>query len=682
MLFGQRRHSAVSRPREQGGDKAPEQPTDFRGDIEGLRGIAVLAVVIYHFQLGIAPGGFVGVDVFFVLSGFLITGLLQREIARNGRISFAGFWARRVRRILPAATLVLLASLIGLIELISPLDIRHSAGDIGAAATFLINWRLAHNAVDYFARSEPPSIVLHYWSLAVEEQFYLLWPAALALALLLHRRLPKTSATGVFMTVTSILWMVSFALTIYLASRNAPLAFFATTTRMWQLLTGALVALLVYRRTPYEHWLLSGIGWLGLAAVLAAVLLLADTNSYPGWTALLPTFGTAALIATGVGGPAPLLAVFPLRFLGRISYSWYLWHWPFIWFGNQTTPHMSLIGQLALFIGSFCAGLTSYHLVESPARYNAYLVRSARLSLAFGVLLVAISLAAASITRWVYADPKIVLHDRSVIPISKVRNDLPRIYFDGCHLSEPLTKYADCEFGVPSGVDAVVLFGDSHAAQYFPALESAARQMGWQLLARTKSSCSPTVGALWNFEYRREYYECEIWRRAVLDEIRRKHPKLVIVASDLDYLSTSPTTGQSATASHEVTIADERRLIDDLLRDAQSVVLIRDTPKFPTMPLRCLANNPGREHVCQWQLESSLPKERFPVSLELLDPRVHVADLTPEICENGICNAVRNSIIQFHDDHHLSATGASTLAPQFVELLTRAAAPALPLTPR
>jgi hypothetical protein len=262
-----------------------------------------------------------------------------------------------------------------------------------------------------------------------------------------------------------------------------------------------------------------------------------------------------------------------------------------------------------------------------------------------------------------------------------VLNDLPGIYFDGCHLAQPLTAYPDCKYGDPSGEDTVVLFGDSHAAQYFPAVESAARQVGWRLLARTKSSCSPVVGAPWNFEYKREYYECEVWRRSVLNEISQKHPKLVIVASDSGYLSVSPPTGQATTISRKAAQADERLLIDNLTRNAQFVLLIKDTPNFPVTPLRCLVDNPGREQVCQWQLNTSLPAQRFPVSQEGLDPRVRVADLTPDICGNGICKAVRNSVIQFRDDHHLSATGALMLAPQFVEFLTSAGAATLAPTP-
>ena len=651
--------------------------TSFRADIEGLRGIAVLAVVLYHFQLGVAPGGFVGVDIFFVLSGYLITGILYREAAHDGRVHFADFWARRVRRILPAAALVLLVSLVGVVVLVSPLDIRRAAGDIGTADIFMINWQLAWHAVDYLAQNNSPSVVLHYWSLAIEEQFYLFWPLVVALALVAHRLWCKIVVVKLLVVATLVLWAASFGISIYLVGRSAPFAFFTTIPRIWELLTGALIVFLVHGKKPLGSWFSAALGWAGLAAVVGAILLLSSATRYPGWPAILPTLGTAALIVTGAGaGPARLLTVPPLRFLGRVSYSWYLWHWPFTWFGRQAWPHMNLVGQLSLLAGSLLAGTASYYFVENPARYNPMLLRSARLSLAAGVVMISLSFGAASIVWWLYANPKILLHDGKTIAMQMVLDDIPRIYFDGCHISVRATTYRDCVFGVPSGANTVFLFGDSHAAQYFSPLESAAQQLGWRLVVRTKSSCPPYEATLWNFEYKREYYECEAWRQAVLSEIARTQPTLVIAAAASNYLFVDPATGRPREKSRATAAAGERSLASDLLRDAQAVVFVSDTPIFPEAPVRCVAKNPGHEEKCHWSLETILPNFRFPVAVGSLDPRVQVVDLAPDICEGGLCIAVKDGNVQYRDDQHLSASAAMALAPKFAEILKNAA-PAL-----
>lgn len=337
-------------------------------------------------------------------------------------------------------------------------------------------------------------------------------------------------------------------------------------------------------------------------------------------------------------------------------------------------PHQNLAGQLSLFAGSLLAGTASYYFVENPARYNAILVRSALLSLAAGTGMVSVSFGAASIVWWFYVNAPIVLRDGKTIAMQTVLNDLPEIYSDGCHIGQRATTYKDCVFGVPSGADTVFLFGDSHAAQYFPPLERAAQQLGWRLVVRTKSSCPPYEATLWNSEYRREFYECETWQGKVLDEIARARPSLVIAASFSGYDLVDPANGGPIKISQAQAAAGEQRLASDLLRGAQSVVFLRDNPNFPVAPVRCAANYPGHEEKCQWSLASVLPNPRFPVAIGSLDPRVQVVDLAPDICEGGICKAVQNGEVEYRDEHHLTASAAILLAPKFVEILKHAAA--------
>ena len=621
-------------------------------------------------------------DVFFVLSGFLITGILYREVVRDGYVHFADFWARRVRRILPAATLVLMVCMLGVLTLAPPFDVWRAASDTGMAAVFMVNWLFARRATDYFAQGGSPSVVLHYWSLAVEEQFYLFWPLVVALAIAARSFSAKIKAVHILIAITLALWATSFWINVYLAGYIEPFAFFKTIPRIWELLTGALIAFFVFDKPPFKSRVMAAVGWTGLGAIVAATLCLSNATQYPGWAALLPVLGTAAVIVAGHGAagsawPGQLLTSGPLRFLGRISYSWYLWHWPLMWFGNLFLPHPVFVSKLALFAGSLAVGAASYYFVENPIRHHAILQRSARLSLAFGAVLISISLATASILWWLYANPPILLRDGTIIPIRNVLDDLPRTYFEGCNISQLAASYGPCVYGTPTGFDTVVLFGDSHAAQYFPPLEKAALELGWRLLVRTKSSCPPVEERVWISAFKREYVECDRWKINVLSEIQRVRPTLVIAAWDSDYELVDPTNGGPVKISNATQLAKagERRLSEDLRRYAKSVVLVRDTPFFPEPPIRCLIDNPRREKKCHWKLTSVLPRFRAPISITNLDPRIDVVDITPEICQSGVCPAVQNDEIEFRDQHHLSASAALRLTPTFMELLQRANRP-------
>ena len=301
----------------------------FRADLEGLRGVAILLVLLCHIRLPGAEAGFIGVDVFFVLSGFLITGLLIGERERTGGINLIAFYTRRVRRIFPAAALVLATTLVAAQFLISPLDRPRIGVDIGAAGLSMANIRFALGATDYFASTDP-SPVLHYWSLGVEEQFYLLWPVLLVAAARLAR--PRTAMALLCVAIVVGSFLLSFALT----SSSAASAYYLLPARAWQLAIGGLLALagVWLGRTPGP--MLAATGWLGVGLLVAAVLVIGPMTPYPGVASLLPTIGAVAIIASrGVpGSPGPLLLErAPLRWLGRISFSLYLWHWPILVFG-------------------------------------------------------------------------------------------------------------------------------------------------------------------------------------------------------------------------------------------------------------------------------------------------------------------------------------------------------------
>jgi peptidoglycan/LPS O-acetylase OafA/YrhL len=383
---------------------AERRPGDaFRPDLEGLRGVAILAVLLFHAGVPGTGGGFIGVDVFFVLSGFLITGLLLREREERGAIDLAGFYARRARRILPAAAVVLLAILIASWVILAPLDVPGVAGDVLASILFVGNIRFALQATDYFAADVLRSPVLHYWSLGVEEQFYLLWPFLLIIATRFRRvRLSAGLLVGA-------VFVLSLVFAVVMTDVDAPWAFYSLPGRAWQLALGGLLAVGGQRLARLPWSVSSTLGWAGLAAVVASVAFIGPEVPYPGVAALLPSLGAAGLILAGAGrlSPAALLATPPLRFLGRISYSLYLVHWPILVLPAATLAvgeELPLPVRAGLAAASVVVATLSYRLVEQPFHRGWLGRRRPRPTLAFaGVAICAIALVATAVDLSVLA---------------------------------------------------------------------------------------------------------------------------------------------------------------------------------------------------------------------------------------------------------------------------------------
>ena len=308
-----RPHQRVARTARQSAAVAPAH-AERRGDIEGLRAVAVMLVVLFHASIGGVPGGFVGVDVFFVISGFLITGLLLRERTASGTISLSSFYARRARRLLPAAALVLVVTLIASLILLPPLLIPGVATDTAAAALYVSNMGFAVQATDYFAVGQAPSPILHFWSLGVEEQFYLFWPAIV----LLVTRGAIRPGRRVGVTVIAIA-AASFVFALWLTSAAEPWAFFSLPTRAWELALGGSLAVAGTRLSLIPERVAAAAGWVGLALIVVAGIVLNETTPFPGTAALLPTVGAALVILSGAQatafGPARLLGTALPRFL-------------------------------------------------------------------------------------------------------------------------------------------------------------------------------------------------------------------------------------------------------------------------------------------------------------------------------------------------------------------------------
>lgn len=628
---------------------------DFRPDIEGLRGVSVAAVVMFHAFPAAVPGGFIGVDVFFVISGFLITRILIGEARKTGRIDLLGFWARRIRRILPAATLVLLATA-ALIWLTPAVDARYLGNGMVAAALFYLNWRQAAKAVDYLAAEDGDNPVLHYWSLAVEEQFYLIWPLLLtALLALRRRRVPPRALAGAGIVIAALA-ALSFAYGAHLTFTNGPLAFFSTCSRAWQFLCGALVAVLGHGSRPLGTAWGNGLS-LGCLALLAASFgAIGSASAYPGFLALVPTAAAALLIHAGAGERSwggTLVALPLLQYVGRISFSLYLWHWPLLVLGRASFGD-SLATSCAAIALAVVLATATYLCVESPIRTNRTLMALRGRTYVMGAGLVAAGTLAGLAVR--HFSPDVVVIGPGVLRSGEaLRDDRPVLYADRCLLRQHELQYEPCVYGARAGTRSVVLMGDSHAASWFPALDAAATAEGWRLIVRAKAACR-AVDAKQKLEDGREYAECEAWRKAVLRELRGLKPDLIVVASK----------------SHSFAKKAERRVIAALAAVAPTIVM-RDTPRLPESPIVCLRRTRDPA-ACTWKIDGTKGRKYPRNEAGELPENARILDLNHRICPAGICRAVLDGVVVMTDPHHLSASLSASLAPEFARELKAAGA--------
>ena len=694
----------------------------FRPDIEGLRGVAVLIVVLFHAGLAGVAGGFVGVDVFFVISGFLITGLLVREHGKTGRIALLPFYARRARRLLPAAVVVLVATLFAAMNLVAPLD-RPAVGLDGAAAALSIgNIRFALASGDYFATISAPSPFLHFWSLAVEEQFYLVWPA---LILLVARgRHPRVLIGLTLVAVVA----ASFVANLVLTDLAANWAFYSLPTRAWELGLGGLVAIAAgaLGRTPR---VVTGLlGWIGLAAIIVATLTFDAALAWPGVAALVPSLGTAALLAGGSGrvGPNRILVLAPLRDLGKISYSLYLVHWPVLVLAPFVLDApLDDVSRLALVAISVGVAALSWALVETP--FRTALPRLSHqpgrtVSIGLAAMLAVVVLAAGptlnlagnhvsaagngtveptedpwptdsdwleptpspagpsatptvrpstdprpsatptpSVTPRPSSKPDVANTGRlpsDVRPaLADARADEERLRRDGCLAFEMVTTPADCVYGVRDGAFTVALVGDSHAAQWFPAVERLAKHRGWRVVTFVKVACPFIDMRVANTALKREYRECAAFNEATIERLRAIKPDLTLVS--MSRIAIHPLRAEDDTVAAKG--AAVGRMVGRL---AGPVALIVDTPYAGRDVPGCLSAHVDQIEQCAIPRTTALTDHLG--AIETVAAKASGAsriDLTRRICIGSPCAVVVNGLIVYRDIGHLTATFARSLAP-------------------
>jgi peptidoglycan/LPS O-acetylase OafA/YrhL len=634
-----------------------------RTEIQALRGVAVALVVVTHLWPAALPGGFVGVDVFFVISGFLITSHLLRE----ERISLASFWARRARRILPAALFVLAFCTLATVTIVPETRWPQFLGEIRASAFYVQNWQLAANAVDYFASADGPSPVQHYWSLSAEEQFYLVWPVLL----LLFRRKPLIAMGAIA--------LASLAFSIHDTAADPAAAYFITPTRAWEFAAGGLLALRASARRPW-------VSWLGLAAIASAAALYGPSTPFPGIAAALPVAGALAVIH----GRAPLRFK-PLLFLGDISYSVYLWHWPLLTLAPYATGRVDTTTTLTVLMLTILLAWLTKLLIEDPIRSRRFRPRytfaSAGAATAAILAMVASGnahlrgdiqaaerasqqvlaaappcfAAAARDPEHPCTNPKLRL---TVVPTPI---EAHRQRNSPCPKLEVRGLLYVCGFGAPAAkaTTTVALVGDSHAAHWRAALDVVAKAKNWTGVSISHTGC-PLSKATKNLPEPRRT-QCVRWNRQVLQWFKR-HPEVTTVfVSQISGGVGVIAPGRDQLAAQRAGYAGAWKALPSSVRE---IVVLRDTPKVVGDTDNCVQEAIDRHRpagpACAVSRASALSVDS---AARAASGRARVIDLTPFFCDRRRCYPVIGGALVYKDQNHMTETWSASLGPYLLRAL-------------
>ena len=647
----------------------------FRTEIEGLRAVAAFLVATYHIWLGRVSGG---VDVFFVVSGFLITTSLLNRYERNGKIDFFGFITRLSKRLFPAALIVLFISGILSIFLLPQLQWEYTIKELLASALYFENWQLALNSVDYLAENNASTPFQHFWAMSIQGQFYIIWPALLFISTLLARYVLKRSVRFTFLFVLIIVFISSITYSIYLTNLNQPWAYFHTFTRVWEFSIGGLVALLI-SNVALKKGISVTMGWLGLIGLISCGIILQVSTVFPGYAALWPTLcAVFILLAGNRGGKFGVHRLLSSKLLvkfGGISYGFYLWHWPVLIFyhhltGSDVVPLLD--GIIIMGLSALLAYLTIY-FIEKPIRnLNFSRIKSAVLSASFVVPVLILSAGwglyldkiqestnedLTSILKShpgaTFMDP--LQHDVAAfnqniefIPsLINVKDDIPISYNDGCHQTPYESEVVECEYGnVEDPSYTIALIGGSHSAHLLPAFMEFAEVEDMKLLNYTKSGCRFTTIHDYS-QNKASLKSCEQWNEELMDILEKNKPDLVITTAN-------------ATEKEEVPPGYIEKW-EALNEEGIKVLAIRDNPRFSIDIPTCVEQYGEDSQKCSIDRNKVLPPGIW--EDDIVPENVYYTDLTDYYCEEDVCKPIVGNVLVYRDKHHITATFAKTLSP-------------------
>lgn len=676
-----------------------------RLDIQGLRALAVVLVVVFHLWPGRITGGYVGVDAFFVISGFLITAHLLSEVERTSTVSLSKFWARRVRRLLPAAFVVLGASLVAAFTILPRSLLEQTLVEIGASALYVQNWVLASNSVDYLAADNKPSIAQHFWSLSVEEQFYIFWPLLILAAIWAAAKWAKGRQSNRRVIAIALLavFALSLAFSIYETSQSQASAYFITPTRAWEFAVGGLlvfVPAVKLSNIKLDSVVRVTLNWVGLGMVLYAAFTFDATTAFPGYLALIPVLGIALMLYTGESdsrwSPTYISSFSPIQLIGDLSYAIYLWHWPLIVLYPYVVGHeLTFRGRVLILALTLVLAVLTKFLIEDPVRNAKGRFKLRRTSYAFMATGMAVLVGVSGCTMQGIDNARQDLAAQMALAIETGEGCFGASAMDpenNCEQPFAVTESVNpafasedsywtlspaaltygigpndecpkrsgstlvpCDFGSDNALITVALVGDSHAAHLLDPLLTYGEARGWNVELFTRSGCSsfelaaggdtPNGDAV-------ESAKCRQWASSVQQQLLDRTDIDVVVFSNLS-------TGYMMTAAQAVSIWDP------LIESGKQVIAVRDVPGMPDRKdaPECVELSGDQYDPCSWQPDFSPDFITEAVALE--DGRVPLVDLTEYFCDESGCHTVIGGVITYFDGSHLSFTYAKSLSPFF-----------------
>lgn len=707
-------------------------PSGFRADVEGLRALSVLLVVACHAGIPFLAGGFVGVDVFFVISGFLITGLLFREAAATGRVSIRNFYARRARRILPMAALVLLSVCIASWLLIPPIDRPGVGTDVTGAALFVSNWVFAAQANDYFAMTVASSPVLHFWSLSVEEQFYLIWPVLIfALAVIGKRRGLSTGRKRALIGIglalpiaASLVWSVS-------GGSSEIIGYYGLQTRLWELGAGGLAAVLLVGGLRLPGWVRGLLAYSGIALIMFGAVTFDSSTPFPGVNALLPVCGALLVVCSGAPGviSARVLSIRPMQYVGARSYNLYLWHWPFLVFAGLIVARETASDDAGGVAGTQWAAaialglallvtIITFRFVETPMRHLPSLTAQPQWTLVGAAALITLTVVAAQLLSGSSGESAAASSDDSAVPagatlsappIAKVPTgyDAPVWPMRDARMSAQTARSdrynppprceprhdedlsSDCVFGDPHGTTRIALVGDSHANMWLPAFDSFGKAQGiqvhfwahngWPPLPLVRPFSDQARAAAWHTQLINMLVQNGPFDAIVL--ARTSGQWLVgAVGADGELLK-----GDAAAPAHMAAAQEFTSKVKD---HTTRIVFLRDTNWSGLNVPSCIDAHDGHSAGCTFprrRIDDALAAAELAGARSGFQGPVIEVDPAPLACPLAMekCPAVApDGSIVLRDTNHLTATVARNLSPALYRLLAPALGKAAPAAPR
>jgi peptidoglycan/LPS O-acetylase OafA/YrhL len=686
-----------------GGAHAPADvaPLRHRDDLQGLRAVAVLIVALGHAGVAFLAGGYVGVDVFFVLSGFLITSLLLSGAAKHGRISLPEFYRRRARRILPAAALALVVTDVVAYQLLNFVRAKETVVDSLWAAAFTANVHFGHENADYFARQRPPSPIQQFWTLSVEEQFYVIWPLLLALALfglLVWRRRHGEVTVGALhraLLVISVAGALSLMWSIQSTSSEPQTAYFSTFTRIWELALGAALAIAAPQLGRLPGLARMPLGWIGLGAIALAAVLYSSSTPFPGYAALLPTVGAALFIGAGISGTGRLgagrlLSLAPFRFVGDRSYAFYLWHWPAIVIASEYAGRTLSVGvNLLVLAGAFALSCITYAVFENPIRRmqgrraglvlwpaSAALVAACALPMLASIGNTEANIAKASASVHPARIPASVSTQRRAplsvvvkavkaaragkpIPwplkpaVSHVESDRYAFPSSRCRPNLNQSSSDVCRLGDVHSGKSILVFGDSHAINWMPPLLRMAKKDHWLVLPVIKPSCVPKKWTTPGYDV------CNAWFRWAMKQARSRKPQVAFIA------------GKWSNTRQKAVVPMMKATIRELSSVAASVVVVGDPPEEKQSPPDCLLASNATMKTCTVKArkvdlttDTAVAKASSKLGAGFVYTRGWFC-AKPKHSKKTYCPIVINKTITRSDTNHVSKTYAKELSGRF-----------------